>query len=42
MQKTILVYCQTCEEEAAKLVYEPKYKGFRGRCPRCGGDWPES
>ena len=42
MQKTEFVHCQSCDYSEAKLVYEPRYKGFRGRCPLCGGDWPES
>ncbi|MDE1766196.1 MAG: hypothetical protein KGI27_07990 [Thaumarchaeota archaeon] len=34
--------CQSCGCDNAIVVPEPRYHGFRGRCPDCGGDWPES
>lgn len=42
MKTHCLVECQSCGSANAKLVFESRYHGFRGRCPDCGGDWPES
>lgn len=37
-----LTECQTCQSLHALVFFEPKYNGFRGFCPHCGGNWPES
>ena len=42
MNKQIFIECHGCGSFSASLMYEPRYRGLRGRCPDCGGDWPES
>lgn len=34
--------CSTCGNEEAIIVEDAKYNGLRGKCPKCGADWPES
>jgi hypothetical protein len=36
------VICLDCGFRRAFVILELKYNGFRGRCDKCGGDWPES
>ena len=35
-------FCQSCEKYSAVTVYDYRYRGFRGNCTLCGGNWPES
>lgn len=42
MSKQIFIECYGCGSVNATLIYEPKYRGLRGNCPSCGGNWPES
>jgi len=42
MNHQIFVECQGCGSTDAQLVFEPRYRGYRGRCQVCDGDWPES
>ena len=42
MTKHEAVECRACGSPKARIFVEPKYNGLRGRCPECGGDWPES
>jgi len=34
--------CHGCGCGDASIVFVPKYKGYRGMCPACGSNWPES
>ena len=34
--------CQACDFDKAVVFYDPRYRGFRGICPKCEGNWPES
>lgn len=42
MHQYQIIECQACGSTNARIEEEPKYHGLRGRCPDCGGDWPES
>ena len=39
---TQIVTCLECDFPRAKVFSEKKYNGLRGKCPKCGIDWPES
>jgi len=34
--------CYGCGCTDAIVVFIPQYKGYRGTCPECGSNWPES
>lgn len=34
--------CESCGSKNAYIVLVPKYHGYRGICPECGSNWPES
>lgn len=34
--------CFECGCACVMIVLDSRYNGYRGRCPKCGGDWPES
>jgi hypothetical protein len=36
------IICRGCESSNSYKIYEPKYNGYLGKCPDCGGSWPES
>jgi len=36
------ISCLNCGFQKAKLFFESRYGGFRGFCPDCKGNWPES
>jgi len=36
------VPCLNCGFQNALVFLESKYNGFRGFCPDCKGNWPES
>ena len=42
MSQTYLLECQGCGSMNAIMFFEPRYHGFRGQCPECGNNWPES
>ncbi|MFQ5969101.1 MAG: hypothetical protein ACE5J2_01210 [Nitrososphaerales archaeon] len=33
--------CTNCKS-SIMIRWEPTYNGYRGYCPRCNSDWPES
>ncbi len=41
MSKTT-IECESCGSKNAYVILDPKYHGFRGICPECGSNWPES
>jgi len=41
MSKTT-VECESCGSKNAYVILDPKYHGYRGICPECGSNWPES
>jgi len=34
--------CYGCGSTKATIRFITKYKGYRGICPDCGSNWPES
>lgn len=34
--------CIGCGKDGAQIFFDVKYNGLRGKCKKCGGDWPES
>ncbi|MGI0082823.1 MAG: hypothetical protein ACREAF_04900 [Nitrosopumilaceae archaeon] len=42
MKKAIKIQCIVCGSEQAVKYSDEKYDGFRGSCPDCGSNWPES
>jgi len=36
------IACNSCEEISAWVVWDDRYKGYRGVCGKCEGNWPES
>ncbi|MGI0055866.1 MAG: hypothetical protein ACREAK_00670 [Nitrosarchaeum sp.] len=36
------LFCNTCGQKSALLIWDERYSGYRGKCPLCGGNWPES
>lgn len=34
--------CVSCGYEEALIILDKKYDGLRGKCPKCGSNWPES
>ena len=42
MRKKIFVECRGCDSLAAYVIFEHRYNGLRGYCPKCEGNWPES
>jgi len=37
-----IIKCENCGSQNAYVIPVPKYHGFRGICPDCGSNWPES
>ena len=42
MGKNTKVDCLECGSKNAFVVSDSRYCGFRGLCPNCKGNWPES
>ncbi|MDE1862253.1 MAG: hypothetical protein KGI33_05005 [Thaumarchaeota archaeon] len=42
MGQRAVVECTGCGSMRAVVAFVPAYHGFRGACPDCGADWPES
>ncbi|MGQ0794846.1 MAG: hypothetical protein ACT4N5_01505 [Nitrosopumilaceae archaeon] len=36
------VECIGCGYQSAIVYFDARYHGLRSRCPKCGGDYPES
>lgn len=42
MRKIGKVDCIVCGYKDAMRIVDEEYNGFRGICPECGCNWPES
>jgi len=36
------IECIGCGCKEALIIFEERYHGERGSCPKCGANWPES
>ncbi|MGQ0794938.1 MAG: hypothetical protein ACT4N5_01975 [Nitrosopumilaceae archaeon] len=37
-----MIECESCGSKNAYVILDQKYHGYRGVCPDCETNWPES